>query len=169
MRTSNSSQTTKRGCITAHLEPAQAVHTWLFGVRAIVIGTVACGSVDAPLESEDVPLDVLPGQRIPVFSTCSHVCHKTRTPSAPLSSRTPAPRQQPVLSEVEGYPRHYSGPWLPSASLRTSLGASLPSALAGASLLRSCWRATDRLFRSVHPLCAALGRCFTPGPVSGAA
>jgi hypothetical protein len=72
----------------------------------------ACGSVDAPLESEDVPLDVLPGERIPVFSTCSHVCHKTRTPSAPLSSRTPAPRQQPVLSKVEGYPRHYSGPWL---------------------------------------------------------
>jgi hypothetical protein len=29
---------------------------------------LACGLVNAPLEAENVPLNILPGERIPVFS-----------------------------------------------------------------------------------------------------
>jgi hypothetical protein len=114
--------------------------------------------VDASLETEDVPLDILPGERFPIFSpfrthSVRLVCHKIRPPLIPLPSRIPAPRQHIPTITV--------GPWLLGACSPPRHPAWSPSPVAG--------RAVGGFHRSVYPLCAVLGRCFTPGPVSSAA
>ena len=73
----------------------------------------ACGLVNAFLESLDVLLVLLPGQRPPVFSTSFVVCHKTRTPMNTFTV--------PSTGRTSAYPWHYPGPWLlaPSRPLAT--------------------------------------------------
>ena len=60
----------------------------------------------------------------PVFSPLRtfvrRVCHKTRTPLAPVPSRVPSP--QLALSEAEGsaYPPHYQRHWLLGVSFSST-------------------------------------------------
>jgi hypothetical protein len=60
----------------------------------LVVVTTACGLVNALLESVNVALEFLPGQRLPIFSMSSDICHKTQTPPVPLPSPVPGSRQR---------------------------------------------------------------------------
>ena len=107
-------------------------------------------------------------------------CHKARSLSAPLPSLAPGPRQHiPGITLGIRFLRLPFG-YAQGRLLRTSLGPSLPTALAGGSLLRLCRRATVGLFHSEcpflrqlrtglrdfrHVLSLSKERCFTPGPV----
>lgn len=62
------------------------------GGTPLEVATERC-FVNALLESEDVALELLPGQRLPAFSVLLNTCHKTQTPIVPLQSILPCPRQ----------------------------------------------------------------------------
>jgi hypothetical protein len=81
--------------------------------------TTACGLVNAPLESVNVALEFLPGQRLPIFSMSSDICHKTQTPPVPL----PSPR----TGLTSAYPWHYPGPLLLEPSFPPAVCGWLPA------------------------------------------
>jgi len=81
------------------------------GPLSLALSAVKFGSVYALLQAEDVPLDVFPRKRFPVFNmspsscTSGHTCHKTWTPSIPLSSLVPGSRQHIARCSIA---HHYS-------------------------------------------------------------
>jgi hypothetical protein len=94
------------------------------GMRLVSPVALPCGSVDAPLESEDVALVSLPVQRLPVLSPGLGASSVQDLNSLCASTF-------PRTGLTSAYPRRYSGPLLLEPS--SSLGASgwLPAPLLG--------------------------------------
>jgi hypothetical protein len=105
----------------------------------------------AYFQAEYALLDVLPGERFPVFKLSpssyisDHTRHKTCPPLVPLPSRIPTPRQRQTFGSLKRKPRAFAG--IRGIGFRRTYRSHsmLPAWASGLAAYSRCWESRWRV------------------------